>query len=67
LEHPAEIKVYLKDQERIFEEIKAQHPMPLGMVERFERAKNEGLDFHCEGWANPNTIHLTPSSLARTV
>jgi hypothetical protein len=41
LEHPAEVDAYLKDQERIFEEIKAQHPMPADMIERFERVKNE--------------------------
>ena|SRR5712691_8368019 len=41
LEHPAEVEAYLKDQERIFEEFKAQHPMPADMIERFERVKNE--------------------------
>ena len=41
LEHPAEVEAYLKDQDRIFEEIKAQYPMPQDMVERFERARNE--------------------------
>jgi uncharacterized protein (DUF433 family) len=40
-EHPAEVETYLKDQERIFEEFKAQHPMPADMIERFERAKKE--------------------------
>jgi len=39
LEHPAEVEAYLKDQERIFEEFKAQHPMPADMIERFERVK----------------------------
>src|SRR5436853_1173315 len=39
LEHPAEIDAYLKDQERIFEEIKAQHPMPAEMIERFHQAQ----------------------------
>jgi uncharacterized protein (DUF433 family) len=39
LEHPAEIDGYLKDQERLFEEIQARHPMPADMVERFERAQ----------------------------
>jgi uncharacterized protein (DUF433 family) len=41
LEHPAEIDAYLKDQERIFEEIKARYPMPDDMIERFERVKHE--------------------------
>ena len=41
LEHPAEVEAYLKDQERIFEEFKAQHPMPADMIERFERVKKE--------------------------
>jgi hypothetical protein len=40
LENPDEIESYLKDQDRILEEYKAQHPMPANMVERFERAKN---------------------------
>jgi uncharacterized protein (DUF433 family) len=42
LEHPAEVESYLADQDRIFEEIKAQHPMPADMIERFERVKDEG-------------------------
>ena len=41
LEHPAEIEAYLKDQDRIFEQIKTQYPMPQGMIERFERARKE--------------------------
>ena len=41
LEHSAEVEVYLKDQERIFEEIKTQYPMPAEMIERFERVKSE--------------------------
>jgi uncharacterized protein (DUF433 family) len=39
LQHPAEINAYLKDQERIFEEIKTQYPMPAELVERFEQAR----------------------------
>jgi uncharacterized protein (DUF433 family) len=39
LEHPAEVEAYMKDQERVFEEIKTRHPMPAGMIERFERAQ----------------------------
>jgi uncharacterized protein (DUF433 family) len=41
LEHPTEVDAYLKDQERVLEEFKAQHPMPADMLERFERTKNE--------------------------
>jgi uncharacterized protein (DUF433 family) len=41
VEHPVEVEAYLKDQDRIFEEIKAAHPMPADMIERFERAKKE--------------------------
>jgi uncharacterized protein (DUF433 family) len=41
LEHSIEVDDYLKDQERIFEEIKARYPMPADMIERFERVKNE--------------------------
>jgi uncharacterized protein (DUF433 family) len=42
LEHPTEVEAYLKDQERIFEKFKAEHPMPDDVIERFERAKKEG-------------------------
>ena len=41
LEHPAEVDAYLKDQDHILEEIKAQYPMPQDMIDRFERAKKE--------------------------
>jgi len=41
LEHPAEIEIYLNDQDRIFERIKAQYPMPQEMIDRCERAKAE--------------------------
>ena len=34
LEHPKEVEAYLEDQERIFEEFKARHPMPADMIER---------------------------------
>ena len=37
LEHPAEVDAYLKDQERIFAEIKDRHPIPPEMMERFDR------------------------------
>ena len=39
LEDPAEVDAYLKDQERILEEIKGRHPMPPEMIERFERPR----------------------------
>lgn len=41
LEHSHEVESYLKDQERIFEELRAQYPMPKDMIDRFERAKKE--------------------------
>ncbi|HEY7391725.1 MAG TPA: hypothetical protein VH640_24630 [Bryobacteraceae bacterium] len=41
LEHPDEIEAYLKDQDRIFEELKSHYPMPQGMVDRFNEGKKE--------------------------
>jgi len=41
LEHPDAVEAYLKDQDRIMEELKAQYPMPQDMADRFERAKKE--------------------------
>ena len=41
LEHPAEVEAYLKDQDRIFGEIKSRYPMPQEMVDRFKRAKKD--------------------------
>lgn len=41
LEHPAEVEAYLRDQDHIFEQIKAQYPMPQEMIDRFERAREE--------------------------
>src|SRR6266567_3385043 len=41
LEHADEVEAYLKDQDRLFEELKAQYPMPQDMIDRFERAKKE--------------------------
>jgi uncharacterized protein (DUF433 family) len=41
LEHPAEVEAYLKDQNRVFQQIRAQYPMPQDMIDRFERAKIE--------------------------
>jgi uncharacterized protein (DUF433 family) len=43
LEHPKEIEAYLRDQDRRYEEFKAQHPLTPDMIERFERAKRERL------------------------
>jgi len=37
LEHPNEIEAYLGDQDRRYEEFKAQHPLTPDMIERFER------------------------------
>jgi uncharacterized protein (DUF433 family) len=41
LEHPNEIEVYLRDQERLLEQLKTRYPMPQDMIDRFERAKKE--------------------------
>ena len=41
LEHPKEIEAYLEDQDRRYEEIKAQYPLTPDMIEGFERAKGE--------------------------
>lgn len=41
LEHPAIIEAYLKDQDLILEQIKAQYPMSQDMLDRFEQAKKE--------------------------
>ena len=41
LEHPEAVAAYLKEQERRYEEIKAQNPLPADMVERYERVKHE--------------------------
>lgn len=38
-EHPAEVDAYLKDRDRIFEEIQTQHRMPVELVERFGRSQ----------------------------
>jgi uncharacterized protein (DUF433 family) len=37
LEHPDLVEVYLKDQERLWEELKAQHPICPEMLQRFIR------------------------------
>jgi len=41
LERPKEIEAYLQDQDRLYEEFKARHPLTPDMLERFERAKRE--------------------------
>src|SRR5436305_8855023 len=41
LEHPVEVEAYLADQDRIFQQIKAEYQMPQDMIERFERARKE--------------------------
>ena len=38
LEHPKEMEAYLRDQERLFEEFKAKHPLPPELLEAFEGA-----------------------------
>ncbi|HEY9141447.1 MAG TPA: hypothetical protein VIN93_11170 [Bryobacteraceae bacterium] len=37
----AEVEAYLQDQNRIFEQIKAQYPMPQEMIDRLELAKKD--------------------------
>jgi uncharacterized protein (DUF433 family) len=46
LDHPVEVDAYLTDQERLFERMKADHPMPEGMIERFERGRKELASRH---------------------
>src|SRR5712671_5058008 len=41
LEHPAEVEAYLKDQDRVFEDLKARYPMPQEMIDRFEAARKD--------------------------
>ncbi|MBZ5620384.1 MAG: hypothetical protein LAQ69_16915 [Acidobacteriia bacterium] len=41
LDHPDEVKAYLRDRERLFEEIQAQYPMSQDMIDRFERARRD--------------------------
>src|SRR5579864_5857286 len=43
LENPNEVEAYLKDQDRVLDEIKAQSPMSAEMLERFERIKRERI------------------------
>ena len=39
LEHPDQVEVYLKDQERLWEELKEKHPLSLEMLQRFIRTR----------------------------
>ena len=39
LENPAEVDAYLKDQDRLFEAIQSQYPMPAEMVDRLRRPR----------------------------
>lgn len=39
LEHPQAMEGYLKDQDRLWEELKQAHPLPPDMLERFYRAR----------------------------
>ena len=39
LEHRERIAAYLGDQERLWEELKQKHPLPLDMLERFVRSR----------------------------
>ena len=41
LDHPSEVQAYLKEQDRKFERIKAEYPMPAEMIERYERGRKE--------------------------
>jgi hypothetical protein len=39
LEHPEDIAVYLRDQERLWEELNDKHPLPPDMLQRFVRSR----------------------------
>ena len=39
LENPEKIEAYLKDQDRLWEELKEKHPLSPDMLERFVRAR----------------------------
>src|ERR1700704_6646556 len=41
LEHPDAVEAYLKDQERLHADLKAQHPLPAEMAERYDWVKHE--------------------------
>jgi len=39
LEHPEAVESYLQDQDRLWEQLKRQHPIPPEMLQRLYRAK----------------------------
>jgi uncharacterized protein (DUF433 family) len=41
LEHPREIEAYLEEQERRYEQFRADNPIPRDMIERIERARKD--------------------------
>ena len=43
LEHPKEVEAYLEEQDRRYEEFKANNPLTPDMIERFERGRRELL------------------------
>lgn len=41
LEHPDEVESYLRDRDRVHDELKVQFPMPAELTERIEQAERE--------------------------
>ncbi len=41
LDHPTEVEAYLKDQDRLWDELEARHPMPQDMIDRLRRAMGD--------------------------
>ena len=41
LDHPAEVDAYLKDQDRLMDEIEKQYPMSQDMIDRLRRAMGD--------------------------
>ena len=41
LENPTIIDQYLKEQDELWEKLEQQHPLPPGMLERFEKARED--------------------------
>ena len=39
LEHPERTAAYLRDQERLWEDVKEKHPLPPDMLQRFVRSR----------------------------
>jgi uncharacterized protein (DUF433 family) len=39
LDHPEAVEAYLRDQDRLWEEMRQKHPMPPELIERLRRAK----------------------------